>query len=348
MPLVDAKCTNCGAPLKVDSGKDAAICRYCGSAFIVEKAIQNYYFSGNITNNINADVVNVMGQSEFVIRAGELEEYHGESMDVVVPAQVKSIKSGAFSGCKNLNSVQLPEGLREIDERAFYNCKYLTSVNIPSTVVSIGNYAFAGCRSLKSVTLPNGLKEIGYSAFSCSGLTSITLPSGLQQLGSEAFSVCIDLTSVTIPNGIEVLRSYTFKNCTNLVSVNIPSSVTTIENGAFDGCSNLKSLIIPDGVTFLGTFSDCINLSSLHIPDSVTNLNKWDTDYGGGHFWNCKNLKDIRVSILPNRVFHPLCFWGTPFYEVYQKKLREHGYCPVCSAKLTGLLFKSCPRNCNY
>ena len=33
MPLVDAKCTNCGAPLKIDNSKDAAICEHCGSAF---------------------------------------------------------------------------------------------------------------------------------------------------------------------------------------------------------------------------------------------------------------------------------------------------------------------------
>ena len=49
MPLVDAKCTNCGSILKVESSKEAAICEYCGSAFIVEKAINNY----NITNNIH-------------------------------------------------------------------------------------------------------------------------------------------------------------------------------------------------------------------------------------------------------------------------------------------------------
>lgn len=57
MPLVNAKCTNCGANLKVDNTKDAAICEHCGSAFIVEKAINNY----NITNNniIHTQVVNI-------------------------------------------------------------------------------------------------------------------------------------------------------------------------------------------------------------------------------------------------------------------------------------------------
>ena len=57
MPLVNAKCTNCGATLTVDKDKEAAVCQYCNSAFIVDKAINNY----NITNNINANVVNIYG-----------------------------------------------------------------------------------------------------------------------------------------------------------------------------------------------------------------------------------------------------------------------------------------------
>ena len=56
MPLVSAKCTNCGGILSVDRVKDAAICPYCGSAYIVEKAIRNYYISAK---NLNADIVNV-------------------------------------------------------------------------------------------------------------------------------------------------------------------------------------------------------------------------------------------------------------------------------------------------
>ena len=59
MPLVNAKCTNCGANLNVDSSKEAAVCEYCGSAFIVEKAINNY-----ITNNSFAGAtINISGVS---------------------------------------------------------------------------------------------------------------------------------------------------------------------------------------------------------------------------------------------------------------------------------------------
>jgi predicted RNA-binding Zn-ribbon protein involved in translation (DUF1610 family) len=58
MPLVPAKCTQCGGDLQIDNTKEAAVCPYCGSAFIVEKAIQLY----NQTYNISANTVNVYKQ----------------------------------------------------------------------------------------------------------------------------------------------------------------------------------------------------------------------------------------------------------------------------------------------
>ena len=55
MGFVEAKCPNCGANLSVDSSKEAAICEYCGTPYIVEKAVQ-----GAISNStINNSVINV-------------------------------------------------------------------------------------------------------------------------------------------------------------------------------------------------------------------------------------------------------------------------------------------------
>lgn len=42
MPLIPARCTQCGAELQVDSTAEAAVCQYCQTPFIVEKAINNY------------------------------------------------------------------------------------------------------------------------------------------------------------------------------------------------------------------------------------------------------------------------------------------------------------------
>lgn len=40
--LVPAICTQCGAKIDVDPSKDRGICEYCGTSFIIEKAINNY------------------------------------------------------------------------------------------------------------------------------------------------------------------------------------------------------------------------------------------------------------------------------------------------------------------
>ncbi|MDR0222986.1 MAG: hypothetical protein LBI38_05585 [Oscillospiraceae bacterium] len=67
MEFVQAKCTACGANLEVDPSLEAANCQYCGAAYIVEKAINNY----NIENaQINAQTVNVsVGENATKLKA---------------------------------------------------------------------------------------------------------------------------------------------------------------------------------------------------------------------------------------------------------------------------------------
>ena len=60
MPLVPAICTQCGSKLEIDSSQEVAVCPYCHTPFVTEKAINNYNTT-NVTNigNLHADVVNV-------------------------------------------------------------------------------------------------------------------------------------------------------------------------------------------------------------------------------------------------------------------------------------------------
>ena len=51
MKIVPAICTQCNGQIKVDSSQEAAVCEFCGTAFIVDKAIKNYYIQSNIQNN---------------------------------------------------------------------------------------------------------------------------------------------------------------------------------------------------------------------------------------------------------------------------------------------------------
>lgn len=57
MPLVPAKCTNCGAELKINSDNDACVCEFCHTPFVVQKAINNYNtYNKNIYNIQNANL----------------------------------------------------------------------------------------------------------------------------------------------------------------------------------------------------------------------------------------------------------------------------------------------------
>lgn len=58
--LVAAKCTQCGANLQVDSTHEAGICPHCGTAFITEKAVNNYN-NTYVTNNTYNSVTNING-----------------------------------------------------------------------------------------------------------------------------------------------------------------------------------------------------------------------------------------------------------------------------------------------
>jgi len=71
--LENAKCTSCGAILKVDPEKDAFICEYCGSAVITKESIE--YYIQYITNNIYANEVHVHNGFDIDKRIKAAEQY---------------------------------------------------------------------------------------------------------------------------------------------------------------------------------------------------------------------------------------------------------------------------------
>lgn len=74
--LIAAKCTSCGAALKVDASQQAAICPFCNSAYIVEQAINNYNISLNGELNVEHATININGldADNLLLRAKEFEQ----------------------------------------------------------------------------------------------------------------------------------------------------------------------------------------------------------------------------------------------------------------------------------
>ena len=67
---------------------------------------------------------------------------------VAIPHFVTEIAAEAFSCCKFLARIELPEGLRSIGDGAFAYCRDLFDVLIPASVSYIGKGAFSNCYDL--------------------------------------------------------------------------------------------------------------------------------------------------------------------------------------------------------
>lgn len=263
-----------------------------------------------------------------------------EIKDLVVPANVTSIRNYAFQGCSGLTSVTIPNNVTSIGESAFDECHGLTSVNIsnleawckisfslysnplryahhlylngeeikdlviPNSVTSILDHTFQGCSGLTSVTIQDNVTNIGKRTFKdCSGLTSIPIPDNVTSIGEGAFSGCSGLTSVTIPNSVMSIAAHTFHGCSSLTSVTIPNSVKSINDNAFEGCTSLTTITIPNSVIFLSfyAFCGCTGLTTITIPNSVKGIGKYA-------FEGCSNLALVTigngVSYIRERAFY--------------------------------------------
>ena len=161
-----------------------------------------------------------------------------------------TIPDYAFSGCRNLTDITIPESVTSFGNYAFFHCSGLTDSPISESVTSIGNYAFCGCSGLTSVTIPAGLTNIGFGAFSsCSGLTDAgPIGSGCSiefgwgdTIPRSAFSSS-SLTDVIIPEGVTEIDSFAFSKCSSLTSVTIPESMSFIYYNAFEESSSVTDV----------------------------------------------------------------------------------------------------------
>lgn len=121
----------------------------------IEKALAANKKNIEITLDANAD------KSVFDAIREALSSASEGSIDLTVYG-VETLPSSAFTDCKPLKSISLPE-VKSIDRYAFQHCIGLETIYAP-IVSSISDFAFADCPKLKSVTLGN-ISAAGISIF---------------------------------------------------------------------------------------------------------------------------------------------------------------------------------------
>ncbi len=161
---------------------------------------------------------------------------------------------GIFEEYKNLESINLPEGLYKIPSRTFYNCEKLKSIEIPKNVEIIGEYAFDGCKSLESVVMSGGVTKIKDTAFNyCTGLKTITLPNTLKEIdGKSVFAHCDSLQTVNYMGTEEEFDQITMKPDVkaflkpkiNYVSADTTFTINSSGEVVQSSSSNLTMIII--------------------------------------------------------------------------------------------------------
>ena len=145
--LAPAKCPACGKDLMIDTGSEYAFCQYCGSRFLVMAAVA---FRATDAND-NRGSTPVTKSEDFVVKAGRLVSYRGESVNASIPSYVTMIGANSFRNCSGLKSVTIPNSVKTIENGAFIGADALILKG-----VTIGEKAVIGAGSVVTKSVPAG------------------------------------------------------------------------------------------------------------------------------------------------------------------------------------------------
>jgi len=182
------------------------------------------------------------------------------------PAGTTVIGTEAFSNCRSIGDISIPEGVTTIETGAFA-WSSLKTISFPSSLTTIENDAFAGCNNLTSFKLPKTVTHYGDDLGAlkdCENLISISVEDGNPNYDSrDNCNAIIETSTNTLISG-----------CKNTV---IPTSVTILGHQAFRGVTLPQSdFVIPNWITTIGEMAFWnANMTSVTIPSSVTYIGEY-------------------------------------------------------------------------
>ena len=209
------------------------------AAFWSCKGLTNITIPDNVIS-IGSDAFGgCSGIESLVVTTGN-KKYHSAN-NCIIETETKKL----IVGCKT-SIIPSDGSVTSIGDSAFSGCRDLTSIIIPDSVTSIGVNAFWSCRNLTSVTISNNVTSIGNYAFYSTGLASVTIPDSVTSIGIQGFSYCESLTSAIIGNSVTSIDSYAFSYCSNLANITmLTTTPPQLGNNVFP--SNVTTITVPAG-----------------------------------------------------------------------------------------------------
>ena len=93
-----------------------------------------------------------------------------DNFDISVLNEITELNNGAFSGSK-LTSITLPKAIKKVPLHCFTGCENLQSVNL-GEIESIADFAFVGT-GLKEITMPSTLRKVYKNTFADSQIKTV-------------------------------------------------------------------------------------------------------------------------------------------------------------------------------
>lgn len=230
------------------------------------------------------------------------------SVSDITLTECDRVYEGMFKGMDELVSVSFEKQVNIIEPNAFSGCQELEYVDLEG-VTEIGNGAFEDCISLNISELPESVQVIGKNAFrNCDAIESLTIRGALTELGSGAFRdmdscVNFDFSSALI---LDEIPDDLFRDCASLTSTNILDFVISVGDDAFRNCDSLSAIVVGSNIENLGRriFKDCDSLEYASIAFSGADRDSLKPiKYLFGSNNNIKTLHIDEVDVINARTF---------------------------------------------
>ncbi len=243
-------------------------------------------------------------------------------IEVILPSSLTSVGPHAFSGCRNLERIEIPVSVRSIGESAFRGCSHLNNVTLPERLTQMGTSAFQSCSAITRMFVPEGVKTLPSLVFAnCENLRVLEIPSSVEKISTDiiSFSGISDLRvykgsageDFAINNNIpytylqQSSGDFIFQQIEggvqvvlytgDMYDVVIPEEfsgdkVISISDILFQHNYFVRTITLPETITEISdySFADMPELRSVRLPDTVEKI-------GSGSFMNDPLLGDLSI-----------------------------------------------------
>lgn len=235
---------------------------------VIDEGIE--YIDGNSYQGFRNDTLKEVWLPRSIRALGSYLLWNNTSVtDVRLFCELEEIPEKAFVGSV-IERINLPDSVKAIGGEAFKECKNLKSIELPQGLERIGYNAFSES-GLTSLTLPDSVTHIESGAFAETGITALRMPAGLEEISGRDFFAYSDITFLDF-SACEKLTALPFGlcyECRALENIVFPPHLQSFESigggamgappsSTFNRAEKLKEIRLPEefvslnGVTFPG------------------------------------------------------------------------------------------------